>query len=259
MSSLPVAELAENARTWGEHDNRIAALIIYGSLAQGQANELSDLDLLVVARPGEREMLWAERAIVAAYVLGEPQAWHHEPYWQRAYRYQAWRTDLAAVDLTMDEGSAQPWNALAEGFDVLLDREDVGARLRADLAGWEPAEVDTAAFDGVTWVWLYWLLGRLRHDELWLVRCNLTEVLRHRVLPLLGSADHEEESALHQKDRDSLHAAAPSSEHPHELARALRATGDLYDRALTRWASRTGQPRPENPLRPAVLEYLHRL
>jgi hypothetical protein len=41
--------------SWGEHDNRVAALVVYGSVAQGRADELSDLDLIVVARAGHRK------------------------------------------------------------------------------------------------------------------------------------------------------------------------------------------------------------
>lgn len=253
---IPADELAARARTWGESDERVGALIVYGSVAQGRADVFSDLDLIVVARPGQREALWSERAGTGDRLLGEPSAWNQEPYWQRPFRYQAWRADLAGVDLTFDEGRAQPWEALPLGFDALVDRDGIVAALEKHLAGWQPEEFDAVAADGGTWVWLNWLLGRLRHGELWFVRCEVMKVLRRQVVPLLGAADHAVHSVLDESDRSRLHAAAPNSGEPDELWRALRATAELYDDALIRWADRTGRLRPENPLRRAVLARL---
>ena len=54
-------------------------------------------------------------------------------------------------------------------------------------------------------------------------------------------------------DRRRFDAAAPRSTEPGELARSLRATAELYDAALDRWAERTGRPRPRHPLAPGAL------
>src|SRR5438132_8303322 len=106
------ARLCERARQWAVEDERVAAAIVYGSVAQGQSNDLSDLDLLVVARPGQRDQLWLEREQLAERILGAGAIFQQEPSWQRPFRYQAWRSDLVEIDLTYDESAAAVWAGL---------------------------------------------------------------------------------------------------------------------------------------------------
>lgn len=248
----PVGELLSRARDWAEADDRVAALIVHGSVAQGTADDWSDLDLVVVAREGARDNLWAEHAQTADRILGTAALWSQYPTWQRPYRYQAWRSDLVELDLTLDEGDAEPWDSLARGFAAPLDRTGVADRLRDALRDRPVPEHDAVALDGGTWVWLNWLAGRLRHGRHWFVRNGIADTLNTRVLPMLGTDPYHLESTLDDADRRRVRAAYPHSTEPDELARALRATADLYDHALTRWSTRTGHPRPANPLAPLI-------
>ena len=102
-------EALERARAWAEAEPRIAAAFYHGSLAHDDDNDLSDLDLIIVAHEGKRDELWAERASIAARVLGAAIAWSWELPWQRPYRYQAWLADLAMLDFTLDEGKVAAW------------------------------------------------------------------------------------------------------------------------------------------------------
>lgn len=145
------------------------------------------------------------------------------------------------------------------GFLVVLDRTGVADRLRAAVWAREPEEFDAAAVDGGTWVWLNWLAGRIRHGQGWFVRTGIADSLNTRVLPLLGTTPFAVEAALDEADRQRLSTAFPPSAEPEELARALRATADLYADGLTRWSERTGHPRPEHPLAPAVRARLESL
>lgn len=54
---LPAEEMAARAAVWARADAAVRAAIVYGSVAQGTANEESDLDLIVVAEPGQRDGL----------------------------------------------------------------------------------------------------------------------------------------------------------------------------------------------------------
>lgn len=253
---IPAEQMAARAVLWAEADPAVRAAIVYGSLAQGTAGPESDLDLIVVAGPGQREDLWGRRAQISATLLGAEAARHQEPRWQRPYRYQSWDQNLAELDLTFDEEFAQPWSGLAKGFRVLVDKAGVEARLRADLATWQPSEFDAPAYDGGTWAWLNYLHGKLRHGEAWFVRYGVMDTLNNRVVPLLGGEGHSAHRDMDADDVVRLHEAAPASQEPAELRRSLRTTADLYSAALDRWSERTGRPRPQSPLAAAVLERL---
>jgi hypothetical protein len=256
--AVPAEQMAARAQAWAESDPSVRAAVVFGSLAHGTADEYSDLDLVVVAEPGQRDSLWDRREEISALLLGDQPAWSQEPAWQRPYRYQSWDASLAEVDLTFDEEHVAPWAGLAGGFRALVDKAGVAARLRSDLAGWRPREVDAAAF-GSTWAWLNYLLGKLRHGETWIVRYGVMDTLNNRVAPLLGAAGHSVHRDLAPDDAARLHGAAPASGDPAELRRSVRATAHLYEWALGRWSERTGLPRPGNPLSAALLARLDKL
>jgi predicted nucleotidyltransferase len=246
------SECLERARDWVTHDHRVAAALVYGSVAHGADDEFSDLDLVIVTRTGERDDVWEERKEIAGRLLHAAVAWGQEPVWQRAYRYQVWRHDLVEVDLTFDEGHVEPWQGLVAGFETLIDKDGVVERLRHDLAAWHRPEFNAPAFDGGTWMWLNWLDARLRREQLWVVRAGLFDTLNTRVLPLLGVAPYEAEQHLSESDLAAVTEAAPRSQNARELRRALRATAALYDQALDRWAARTRSTRPHHPLAAAI-------
>lgn len=253
---VPAEMLAARAAEWAASDNAVRAAVVYGSLAQGTAGRYSDLDLIVVAEPGQRDALWDRRAQISELVHGRPVTWAQEPSWQRPYRYQTWDEKLLELDLTFDEERVMPWAALARGFVTLADKAAVAAALRADLASWRRPEFDAPALDGGTWLWLNYLRGRLERGEAWIVRYGVMDTLNNRIVPLLGAAGHSAHHELDAEDLDRLQHAAPTSSDPAELRRSLRATAELYERALNRWADRTGLPRPHNPLAPAILDRL---
>ncbi|NYH91262.1 hypothetical protein F4554_003900 [Actinopolymorpha rutila] len=232
---------------------------MYGSVAQGQADEWSDLDLLVVAGTGSRESLWAEREEWAGRILAGPVVLSGELSWQRPYRYAAYRADAVQLDLTIDEGHAEPWRGVADGFVTISDRDNLADRLRADLVDWKPRPAEADIKDGPTWVWLKYLAGRLRRGQFWMVRCGLASLSYERIVPLLGASPNAMETTLSEAVQRQLHEALPASDDPAELARGLRATTALYVQALDVWANRTGRSRPHHPMAPAVLSRIEQL
>jgi predicted nucleotidyltransferase len=254
--AVPAETLAARAADWARADAAVRAAVVYGSLAQGTAGEHSDLDLIIVAEPGQRDALWERRAQISERVHGRPVVWSQEPSWQRPYRYKTWDENLIDLDLTFDEEYAVPWAGLARGFYPLVDKAAVAARLSSDLASWHRPEFDAAAFDGGTWAWLNYLHGRLAKGEAWIVRYGVMDTLNNRIVPLLGAAGHSAHRELRADVLDRVQSAAPASADPAELLRSLRATAELYQWALDRWAERTGLPRPHNPLAPAILARL---
>jgi predicted nucleotidyltransferase len=55
LMAIPAERMAERAAAWAESDAAARAVIVYGSLAQGTADDDSDLDVIIVAEPGQRE------------------------------------------------------------------------------------------------------------------------------------------------------------------------------------------------------------
>ncbi|HEY8457192.1 MAG TPA: nucleotidyltransferase domain-containing protein [Actinopolymorphaceae bacterium] len=248
--ALPAEELADRAAAWARSDERVLAAFGYGSLARGDANDWSDLDLLVVVKPGTRDAMWAEREEIAGRILaGDGVVFSQELAWQRPFRFQAWRKDGLQVDLTFDEGQAEPWDGIAGGFLTLFDRDNLAEQLRSALSQWRPVEPHVEV---PNWIWLKYLASRLRRGQLWLVRSGLVSFVSEEVVPLLGVTSNAVESTLSPSDQRRLHAALPASADPDELARALRASAELYDYALDVWASRTGHQRPRHPLESLV-------
>jgi predicted nucleotidyltransferase len=250
--------MAARAAEWIRAEPSVQAGIVYGSVARQEAGVDSDLDLILVSEPGQRQQLWERRRELSAAIHEREIVSVQEPLWQRDFRYQSWDDHLNELDLTLDEEYAAAWLALKRGFVMLVDKADVGVRLTEHLAALSPPVFDGASYDGGTWLWLNYLHGRLHHGENWIVRSGVMDTLNNRVVPLLGSAGHPACAELGPAVVDQLNEAAAPCGNPVELRRSLRATAELYDWALAQWAERTGAPNPRSPLAAAILTKLRR-
>lgn len=255
-----VGEIVERAREWVHQDERVLGAFVHGSAARGDVTPLSDVDLIVVAQPGRREEIWAERDRVSRTLLGAAVVEAHEVPHQRPYRWQARTADLRMLDLALDEGAIDMWPGLSGDMTCLLDRGDLQLRRMRWLADYEPPGYDVAGADDQTWGLLSWLAGALLHGRVLLVHRGITDLIGNRIVPVsdrpwygLGSAD--EDAALIERLEDAL----PHSLHRAELARSLQQTARLYRDLVAAWATRTGATPPSSPLAPAVLEALNKL
>ena len=57
LMTIPADQMAGRAAAWAESDAAVRAMIVYGSFAQGTADDDSDLDVIIVAEPGQRDAL----------------------------------------------------------------------------------------------------------------------------------------------------------------------------------------------------------
>lgn len=238
---------------WAEGDGRVSALVVYGSVAVGRDKEYSDIDLVVVADDGHREGLWNERETLCERMLAAPVAFAHEVTWQRPYRYQAWPTGFdTMVDLTIDEGALSLWRGLVDGCHVVFDRAGIAANVARDLERWEPPPVDLELVDSSAWPWLGYLDANARNGNSWMVRSGIHDFVKARALPLLAGRSDATERDLSAEDIAALHEACPRSASAEDLARAIRRSAQLYVRALDRYTTATGVPRPNNPMEAAM-------
>ena len=162
--------------------------MLKGSFGRGQGDESSDLDLVIVAEPGRRDELWAERRAVAER-LGRPLGLFRD--------VATWRPpDLAIalydgplkVDLFFEDGEVEPSGWLRDGFEVLVDKDEVGHRLRAGFEDLPPQLLDDlhedlAELDSHAWDFTLWLDRKLELGEVWIARLALPLFAEVVVLP----------------------------------------------------------------------------
>jgi predicted nucleotidyltransferase len=253
-------QIVERARKWVHQDDRVLGAFVHGSAARGEVTPLSDVDLIVVARPGRREEIWAEREQISRTLLGAAVVSAHEVSHQRPFRWQARTADLRMLDLALDEGAIDMWPGLSGDMTCLLDRGDLDQRRMDWLASYQPPVYDVAAADDQTWGILSWLAGALLHGRVVLVHRGITDLIGYRIVPIsgrpgygLGSAD--EDASLVER----LEKALPHSLHRAELARSLQQSAQLYRDLVVDWSMRTGATPPSSLLAPAVLEALNKL
>lgn len=78
-------EIVERAREWVHLDERVLGAFVRGSAARGEVTPLSDVDLIVVARHGRREAIWAERDQISQTLLDAVIVEAHEVPHQRRF------------------------------------------------------------------------------------------------------------------------------------------------------------------------------
>jgi predicted nucleotidyltransferase len=266
-------QIVERAGRWVRRDERVLGAFVQGSAARGEVTPLSDVDLMVVARPGRREEIWAERDQISRDLLGAAVVQAHEVPHQRQFRWQASTADLRKLDLALDEGRIDMWPGLISSggpgvapragsseIKCLLDRGDLQQQRMTWIARYQPPSYDVAGADDRTWAILSWLAGALLHGRVLLVHRAITDLIGNRIVPvsgrpLYGLGSAEAGATLIGQVEEAL----PHSLGRAELARSLQQTARLYRDLVADWAARTGATPPSSPLAPAVLDALHKL
>ncbi|HEY3528536.1 MAG TPA: nucleotidyltransferase domain-containing protein [Nocardioides sp.] len=254
--------IVARAREWAVADTRVRAALVHGSVARNETTELSDVDLVVVAEPGRRGEIWAEREEVTRRLLGaDPVASWEVPH-QRPYRWQARTAELDMLDLTLDEGTVDVWIGLTGEVDFLVDRGDVRAAFEQDRAHLPLPEYDATGACDVTWGLLVWLAGGLLQRRVFMTWVGICDLIASRLVPLLAPPAYRIGSVGDPRDQATLtrlDEVCPRSSAPEELARALHAAGVWYTELLTDWAERTGRARPGSGLEAGTMAMLARL
>ena len=123
---MTTEELAERLGRLLKRDARVLALFVAGSLARGDADEYSDLDLVLIAQPEHHESL-------AALCRGYLQQCQEVVYWKPGgapLQLQAITAEWLRCDFTILTPAAARLRARA-GLAVVWDRARIGETLRA--------------------------------------------------------------------------------------------------------------------------------
>ncbi len=223
-------------------------MLLKGSLGRGQGDERSDVDLVIVAMPGQLRELWARRRDVAER-LGRWLGGFDEVPWQAPHTFIGFYDGPVKVDFFYQDGepSLDPW--LRDGFLALVDPDELAVALRMKLSD-EPPTIDLGDFDAHAWDWLWWMDVKLtRGVELWLVYVELVKFVETVLLtgynglspqPWRGASTVEER--LPHKAQVQLKSALPNAPRADELRRALTAAIQTYLRLRERLAAERKMP-----------------
>ncbi|HEY7197139.1 MAG TPA: nucleotidyltransferase domain-containing protein [Gaiellaceae bacterium] len=250
--------LVEAAVRWADDEPRVQALVLKGSLARERGDELSDVDLVVVTEPGERESLWAEREEIAA-VLGDPMGVFREAAWATPYMVIALYDGPQKLDLAFEDGSLAPDPWLRDGYEVLagaLDEEP-------DLSNPPPfgPEPDLRELDAHAWDWAFWIHVKLERGENWIAWFQLASFLEHIVVLALNALRDEAwmgprgiDERFSTETLADLEAARPRAPEPEALRSSLLAAADLYAKARRELKARYDPELPDNLMRQVLAQ-----
>jgi hypothetical protein len=124
------------------------ALLVVGSLADGAADALSDIDLLVIVREGQFEQAWAERG--ALHVTGTLCEWDQRLDERAEIAAHRWLTgELVLVEALIATTSsgvrlAEPWELAAGRPDTPIGLTHRPPIERDEMGAAEPHPVETA-------------------------------------------------------------------------------------------------------------------
>ena len=236
-------------------------LMLKGSLARGDADERSDVDFVVVARPGRLEELWAARHAIAQGLCGWLGGFD-EVAWQAPHTFIGFCDGPVKVDFFFQEAelAADPW--LRDGFRALVDPDGLAGRVRRALAA-EPPPPDLSEFDVHAWDWLWAMHLKLRRPgHEWLVYVELVKFVETMLLTAFNALGPEPWRGVLRVDerlpaaaRAELANALPAGPEDAELRRAVGAAVDSYLGVRPQLAAERGMPLAE-PLARQVLEVL---
>ena len=228
--------------------------MLKGSFGRGAGDERSDLDLVIVAEPGRRDELWAYRRAIAER-LGRPLGLFRDiANWRPPNLAIAVYDGPLKVDLFFEDGDVEPSRWLRDGFEVLVDKDEVEERLRARLDALPPQVLDDlhedlAELDSHAWDFALWLDRKLELADVWVVRLGLPLFAELIVLPAWNALAGEGwrgpaglARRVEPERLERLDAALPRSNEREELHRSLRALVELYAEGRPQLVERLGQP-----------------
>ena len=230
-------ELLERAFARFRDDIRLVGLVVGGSLARGEGDFYSDLDLYVVVRDGVFEDMFAERNSIAE-ALGSP---------------------LFGFVVDPVPGGSTDHIVLYEGpvkFDFMYLREshlvphprwdgcvvlkDTDGRLGAVVARSEalglggPSAEDLSELNQKFWTWCWYAFGKIERGELWEALDGLHSIRTLALVPLLDWSAERRHEGYRRLERNtnqeqaSRLSARVAPMRAQALHAALRAEVELF-------------------------------
>jgi len=257
-------ELVERAVARVRDDARVVGLVLGGSLARGEADPYSDVDLYVVVRDEAFGEVLAKRRAVAEAVGSPLFAFDVDPVpggsTDRIVVYEGPDGFPVKLDLMYLKESdlvpAPKWRGCAVLEDEGGRLGDVVARSEG-LAPPPPSPEALRELNQKFWVWCWYVFGKIVRGELWEALDGLHNIRSLAIVPLLDWAaerSHEGYRRLEGKldpETVSRLKGTLSSLEPDALHAALRAEVGLFRDLRAEVFGRHGlafDPAPEGAL-----------
>gem|GEM_PF-794429 len=263
--------LLRTART----DDRVLAVLDYGSTSEGRGDAWSDIDLALVIRPGawtDFENSWRQWLASCGPVLLGFVSFVGHPWAVIATDAAPVRVDLHLYGGAPDHDLRAallnwPNSPTSVASMLLFDRndalgDDVARLVGRSLAPEQSGETFTD-IAGHFWYYLHRTWSKLRRDSAWGVRWNLTFIVTGNLCALLrlesgatgrwAASDAADgiESAISKERLEQLNRCIPTPD-PASLAPTLRTVAEVGADACERLAAQTGQPWPDELARQMI-------
>lgn len=253
--------LLQRAVNQFEDDDKAVGMILGGSLAHGNADFYSDVDLYVVTRDETLETLFEERN-AAARTIGSPWfGFDVEPVPGGSRDYIVTYPGPVKLDLMYYSESEMLPAPKWAGCVVLKDESglitDVLAR-SSDLAPSLPPPEALLELDQKFWTWCWYVFGKIMRGELWEALDGVHSIRSQVLLPMLDwtfDRRHEGYRRLENKvdpETAARLARTVSTLDPESMFAALKAEMGLFRDLrghLSESIGLTFDPRPEVVLR----------
>lgn len=196
VTEFPVLEqfpahrhLLERAVAHFQPDPRVVGLAVSGSIATGEMDFYSDIDLEVVVRDEDFDAVFAERDKIAEQV-GNPLFRFdadHLPF--ENHFYIVLYPGAVKLDFMYERASGiQPgWGWL--NCLILKDSDGLLAQAKAASQGTQPAPPDPEsllALNQKFWTWCWYVFGKIVRGELWEALDGIHGIRSMALLPMLA-------------------------------------------------------------------------
>ena len=208
-------------------DERVRAIGLFGSHVSGEADEWSDVDLVVVVEREDALSTHEEQqrfaAAIDGYLVGWSQDYLPVEMWMLLY------APGLHVELKFVHWEKIP--TLPHGLEIVWSRAPVDPTLKPEAPRWQQPDVQD--LEDQVWIAMNYLRRKVGRGEYFEAASSLDFVRRKVLLPLLG-ARHQthlagyrrlEEQGWCEVDRLALTFAGPQ---PQDIERAMSVTVELY-------------------------------
>ena len=260
-------ELLENALSKLWSDERVIGLLIGGSIAQGEVDFYSDVDLYVITRDEDFDKVFSERDVVAEAV-GVP-----------LFRFIADHNPGGEHDfITMYEGPVKvDWMYCCRS-DIVPEKKwatglivkDEGGFLQKAQELWQgeelvqPTDEEVLNLNQKFWTWCWYVFGKIMRGERWQALSGIHAIRRMALLPMMEWAEGNGLQGYRRLERKiceghaSQLAATVSGLQQRELYTALEAAIGLYQELRNRVFERYGLMYDSEPEEIVVQEMTNR-
>jgi hypothetical protein len=202
--------LLAKARELFAADNHVLGVLLGGSLADGRADLLSDIDLYLFVRDKDFESVFANREAVARSLGAVLLCYRGDHMPSGKHQLIVWYEGLLHVDLIYRKWSGRVPDWKWKRTVILKDSYGAMAQLQKESDPLRPATVSLEQLQTLSqkfWGWVAYTLGKICRGERWEALDNIAWIRNEALLVMLAwaqNAPYEGHRRLESKLDDEL-------------------------------------------------------